>query len=60
MQSMMIWFVGVAVLMAAWGITDAIQALVKELRRANDLREAEKAVKADTHPAGSGQGANAQ
>lgn len=60
MQSMMIWFVGVAVLIAAWGISDAIQAVAKELRRANDLREAEKAGKADSRPAGSGQGAKAQ
>lgn len=39
MQPMMIWFVGLAVMLAAWGISDAIQEVAKEMRRTNDRLE---------------------
>lgn len=60
MQGMMIWFLAVSVLWGLWSVSDAIKAVAKEMGRANDRCEAEKASKTDPLPAEPGQGTKAQ
>jgi hypothetical protein len=51
MQGMMIWFLAIAVLWGLWAVSDAIKDVAKEMRRANDRCEAEKAGTTASQPA---------
>ncbi|WP_408601730.1 hypothetical protein [Pseudomonas sp. PLMAX] len=48
---MMIWFLAIAVLWGLWAVSDAIKDVAKEMRRANDRCEAEKAGTTASQPA---------
>lgn len=48
---MMVWLLAILVFIGLWLVADAIQGVAKEMRRANDRREAKKPGTTDSIPA---------